>query len=129
MRPLIALIALLMASPTRAEPGEVARVMAWLTSLAVGAALLRLADAPDDPGGGRVGAETAEHFHRHVLVGRAADQAVGAGKVDDRCGAAVGEVTELARLVVSDIDPMAESHVIDIDVSILKQAWQKPLRQ
>ncbi len=40
--------------------------------------------------------------------------------------AAVGEVTESPRLVVADIDPMAEEHLIDIDLAALKQAWQKP---
>jgi phosphoribosylformylglycinamidine synthase len=42
--------------------------------------------------------------------------------------AAVGEVTELPRLIVSDVDPMAEAHLLDIDVATLKEAWQKPLR-
>ena len=40
-----------LAPPTRAEPGEVVRVMARLRTLAVGAALLRLADGPDHPDG------------------------------------------------------------------------------
>jgi phosphoribosylformylglycinamidine synthase len=43
--------------------------------------------------------------------------------------AAIGEVTETPRIIISDPnpDPMAEEHLIDTDIAALKQAWQKPL--
>jgi phosphoribosylformylglycinamidine synthase subunit PurSL len=41
--------------------------------------------------------------------------------------AAIGEVLEQPVFVVTDIDPLAEKHLIEIDVAKLKEAWQKPL--
>jgi hypothetical protein len=41
--------------------------------------------------------------------------------------AAVGEVLEHPTFIVTDIDPLAEKHLIEADVAELKAAWQKPL--
>ncbi len=41
--------------------------------------------------------------------------------------AAIGEVLESPRLVVADLDPMADRHLIDASIDGLKAAWQKPL--
>jgi phosphoribosylformylglycinamidine synthase subunit PurSL len=41
--------------------------------------------------------------------------------------AAVGEVLAQPTLIVTDVDPMAEQHLIEIDVMKLKAAWQRPL--
>jgi len=42
--------------------------------------------------------------------------------------AAVGEVIAESNLLVVDVDPMANRHVVEIEVAALKQAWQKPLK-
>jgi len=42
--------------------------------------------------------------------------------------AAIGEVMAQQKLLVVDVDPVADRHVIEIDIAALKEAWQKPLR-
>jgi len=42
--------------------------------------------------------------------------------------AAIGEVISAAQLLVVDVDPVADQHLIEIDLATLKEAWQKPLR-
>jgi phosphoribosylformylglycinamidine synthase len=41
--------------------------------------------------------------------------------------AAIGEVLEQPKLIVTDVDPLAEKHLIETDLTTLKAAWQKPL--
>jgi hypothetical protein len=41
--------------------------------------------------------------------------------------AAVGEVIAEPKLLIVDIDPVADRHVIDVDIVQLKNAWQEPL--
>ncbi len=54
------------------------------------------------------------------------------GHFEDAMGdvphAAIGEVIEAPQLIVSEIDPLADRHLIDVSVATLKKAWQKPLR-
>jgi phosphoribosylformylglycinamidine synthase subunit PurSL len=42
--------------------------------------------------------------------------------------AAIGEVTATPQFVVVDLDPATNRHVVDLDITALKSAWQKPLR-
>jgi phosphoribosylformylglycinamidine synthase len=42
--------------------------------------------------------------------------------------AAVGEVIESPRLIVPDLDPLADRHLMDVPIASLKEAWQKPLQ-
>jgi phosphoribosylformylglycinamidine synthase len=42
--------------------------------------------------------------------------------------AAIGEVIATPQLLVVDVDPVADRHVIEIEIAALKQAWQKPLQ-
>jgi phosphoribosylformylglycinamidine synthase len=42
--------------------------------------------------------------------------------------AAIGEVISAPRLLVVDVDPVADRHLIEVDIATLKEAWQKPLR-
>jgi phosphoribosylformylglycinamidine synthase len=42
--------------------------------------------------------------------------------------AAIGEVTDNARLQVIDFHPENPDHVLDLDLATLKEAWQRPLR-
>jgi phosphoribosylformylglycinamidine synthase subunit PurSL len=42
--------------------------------------------------------------------------------------AAIGEVIAAPQLLVVDVDPVADRHLIEIDIATLKEAWQKPLR-
>jgi hypothetical protein len=42
--------------------------------------------------------------------------------------AAIGEVTDSGRLQVIDFHPDNPDHVLDVDLSSLKEAWQRPLR-
>jgi phosphoribosylformylglycinamidine synthase len=41
--------------------------------------------------------------------------------------AAVGEVLEQPKFIVTDIDPLADEHLIEADVAKLKAEWQRPL--
>ncbi len=41
--------------------------------------------------------------------------------------AAIGEVIEDARLIVPDLDPMVDRHLIDLPIATLKDAWQRTL--
>ncbi len=40
---------------------------------------------------------------------------------------AIGEVLASTQFIVADVDPMAEKHLIEVDIAELKAAWQKPL--
>jgi phosphoribosylformylglycinamidine synthase len=42
--------------------------------------------------------------------------------------AAIGEVIATPQLLVVDVDPVADRHVVDVEIAALKQAWQKPLK-
>jgi phosphoribosylformylglycinamidine synthase II len=42
--------------------------------------------------------------------------------------AAIGEVISAPQLLVVDVDPVADRHLIEVDITTLKEAWQKPLR-
>ncbi|HEY2759830.1 MAG TPA: AIR synthase-related protein, partial [Pirellulales bacterium] len=42
--------------------------------------------------------------------------------------AAIGEVIAEPNLLIVDVDPVADRHVIDIEIAELKQAWQRPLK-
>jgi phosphoribosylformylglycinamidine synthase II len=42
--------------------------------------------------------------------------------------AAIGEVISAPQLLVVDVDPLADRHLIEVDIAALKEAWQKPLR-
>jgi phosphoribosylformylglycinamidine synthase len=42
--------------------------------------------------------------------------------------AAIGEVMAQPQLLIVDVDPVADRHLIEIDIATLKEAWQKPLR-
>ncbi|HEY2826465.1 MAG TPA: AIR synthase-related protein, partial [Pirellulales bacterium] len=42
--------------------------------------------------------------------------------------AAIGEVMAAPQFQIVDVDPIADRHVIDVDIAALKQAWQKPLK-
>ena len=57
--------------------------MSWRDEVEVALQVAGIDDDDDHVGRGGVGAQAAEDLHGHDLIGRAADEAVGAGQVDD----------------------------------------------
>jgi phosphoribosylformylglycinamidine synthase len=86
-----------------------------------------VAEAGDVPGG-LAGALMFSESNTRFLVEVPPD---GVGHFEEMLGdiphAAIGEVLDQSIFIVTDIDPLAEKHLIEVDLSNLKAAWQKPL--
>ncbi len=42
--------------------------------------------------------------------------------------AAIGEVTADSKLCIVDVDPVADRHIVDLELAAFKAAWQRPLK-
>jgi phosphoribosylformylglycinamidine synthase subunit PurSL len=42
--------------------------------------------------------------------------------------AAIGEVTASSKICIVDVDPVTDQHIVDVELAVLKAAWQRPLK-